>query len=575
MSAIETDVLVLGGGPAGAWAAVSAAATGARVVLVDKGRCGASGPAATGVSTLWTIPPGAARDEAVRQALGQGGELGDADCLHRVLDETHRRVEQLARWGQRFPGERGAVRVRLDGASYLRRLRRRLRASGVLVLDHQPVLQLLVDRDGVVTGATGVRPHHRYQNWTVHAGAVVMATGGCAFLSGGAGTEVNTGDGLLLAAEAGAHLSGMEFSSAYGLAPVTGGPAHPLQFEKLYDETGAVLSDQAAAFAEIGQGRRVYAALDDLPTRGRSNGTGPAGRVPLRPVLAGTVGGTGGLLLTGADCATSVAGLYAAGSVASRESMTGAVSGFGGQGGAWAIASGVWAGAGAARFALDRGTPDTMRPVPGAGLNARARIDPRAVVGLVQEHTLPLRRSYWRSAGSLRDSIAELDAMWPGAEFDLGGTGTGRLQARQAAALLAVARWTKYSALARTESRGMHRRTDHPGAAEDWRVRLTSGGLDRIWVRTDTRRPAAPVVEVRAAEVPVPLGRRLDALPPQAGAVELTADVRRTSGQESVLAAPRAERAAAELIPHSATAHSGRVSHIPAPPSCEFPLTSG
>jgi succinate dehydrogenase/fumarate reductase flavoprotein subunit len=100
---------------------------------------------------------------------------------------------------------------------------------------------------------------------------------------------------------------------------------------------------------------------------------------------------------------------------------------------------------------------------------------------------LPLRRSYWRSAGSLRDSIGELDGMWPGAEFDLGGSGVDLLRARQAAALLAVARWTKYSALMRTESRGMHRRTDHPGASDTWRMRLISGGVRSVWVR-----PGAP-----------------------------------------------------------------------------------
>ncbi|MCA0344983.1 MAG: FAD-dependent oxidoreductase, partial [Proteobacteria bacterium] len=34
---IETDVLVVGGGPAAGWAALSAAEAGARVVLADKG----------------------------------------------------------------------------------------------------------------------------------------------------------------------------------------------------------------------------------------------------------------------------------------------------------------------------------------------------------------------------------------------------------------------------------------------------------------------------------------------------------------------------------------------------------
>jgi len=48
----EADVLVIGGGPAGTWAAISAAAQGARVVLADKGFCGTSGataPSGTGL----------------------------------------------------------------------------------------------------------------------------------------------------------------------------------------------------------------------------------------------------------------------------------------------------------------------------------------------------------------------------------------------------------------------------------------------------------------------------------------------------------------------------------------------
>ena len=50
---LDADVLVLGGGPAGTWAAVKAAEAGARVVLADKGYCGASGAtAAVGTGVL-------------------------------------------------------------------------------------------------------------------------------------------------------------------------------------------------------------------------------------------------------------------------------------------------------------------------------------------------------------------------------------------------------------------------------------------------------------------------------------------------------------------------------------------
>lgn len=70
--------------------------------------------------------------------------------------------------------------------------------------------------DGAVAGAAGYR-RRAGKPYRVRAGAVVLATGGCAFLSGALGTD--TGDGALFTAEAGAELSGMEFSNSYGIAP--------------------------------------------------------------------------------------------------------------------------------------------------------------------------------------------------------------------------------------------------------------------------------------------------------------------------------------------------------------------
>ncbi|WP_264784192.1 FAD-binding protein, partial [Gluconacetobacter azotocaptans] len=42
----DADVLVIGGGLAGCWAAITAAQGGARVIVAEKGRCGTSGVAA-------------------------------------------------------------------------------------------------------------------------------------------------------------------------------------------------------------------------------------------------------------------------------------------------------------------------------------------------------------------------------------------------------------------------------------------------------------------------------------------------------------------------------------------------
>ncbi|MBO0854096.1 MAG: FAD-binding protein [Nocardia sp.] len=481
------DVLVIGGGPSGAWSALAAARAGARVILVDKQYCGGSGPSAKGPVALWDIPAGPGREEAVLRSQARGGGLADPEWLDRVAGETHRRIPHLLPWGHRQPAAAGesSTRVWLHGRRYLTALRAALVRAGVRIFDHHPALYLLRDTDGVVSGAGGVQTRNGFRTWSVRAGAVVLASGGCAFLSGVSGTDVNTGEGLLMAVEAGGELSGMEFSGAYRLATVSGRrdvPAHGL-----VDAAGSGFGDDedragSAALAALAEGQPVYAQAGSMDIGGETMVVARE-RQRVRPVLEGTVRGSGGLNLTGFDCATTVPGLHAAGDAASREATTGAVGSADGPGGGWAIASGLWAGAGAARFARGRGGIGRTRPVSGAGLNPRSGIDPRAVVGLVQEHTLPLRRSYYRCAGSLRDSIAELDAIWPVTGCDLGGVGADLVRARQAAALLVVARWTKYSALARTETRGLHRRTDHPGTAQDWCRRLQTGGVGQIWVR--------------------------------------------------------------------------------------------
>ena len=52
---LSADVLVVGGGPAGTWAAIKAAQAGADVVLVDKGRCGSSGATASVGTGIWYV----------------------------------------------------------------------------------------------------------------------------------------------------------------------------------------------------------------------------------------------------------------------------------------------------------------------------------------------------------------------------------------------------------------------------------------------------------------------------------------------------------------------------------------
>ena len=71
---LVADVLVIGGGPAASWAALTATEAGARVIVVDKGYLGTSGATAPSNTGTWFVPPGAEREAAIaRRQLLNGG----------------------------------------------------------------------------------------------------------------------------------------------------------------------------------------------------------------------------------------------------------------------------------------------------------------------------------------------------------------------------------------------------------------------------------------------------------------------------------------------------------------------
>lgn len=522
---LSADVLVLGGGPAGTWAAWSAAARGARVVLADKGYCGTSGATAPSGVGVWYVPPDPElREQARASREAMGGHLSDRSWMDRVLDQTYASVGQLASWGYPFPLDDDGQQARrsLQGPEYMRLMRKKVKAAGVTILDHSPALELLADEHGVA-GAAGVR-RQTGERWRVDAAAVVIATGGCAFLSKALGCNVLTGDGTLLAAEAGAELSGMEFSNAYGLAPAFASVTKSAfyRWATFYYEDGRVIEGAGSArgrsvIAQTLMNEPVYCILDRAPESIRAqlrasqpNFFLPFDRVGIDPLtqrfpvtlrLEGTVRGTGGIRIAGDDCATSVPGLFAAGDASTRELICGGFTGGGSHNAAWAISSGNWSGRGAAEYAArinKRSAGRNARPLGQAALRPTGArtLDPSALVHEVQAEVFPFERNLFRTQSGLSDSLARLDGLWSLArEAAPEPYARELLRGREGAAMLATARFMYETARARTETRGMHKHLDYPELDRGQQRRLIAGGLDRIWVR-----PEAGSSAVRANE---------------------------------------------------------------------------
>jgi succinate dehydrogenase/fumarate reductase flavoprotein subunit len=119
-----------------------------------------------------------------------------------------------------------------------------------------------------------------------------------------------------------------------------------------------------------------------------------------------------------------------------------------------------------------------------AGLRPRRAqrpVDLSAAVQTVRDELNAYDLNVFRCGPALARSVERLDDVWSDLADHARGEGRAAVRAREAAALVAAGRWSKASALARRESRGMHRREDAPSLDPRFASRQRSGGLDRVW----------------------------------------------------------------------------------------------
>ena len=228
---IETDVLVVGAGGAGMYAAIAAARTGARVLLADKSMVGRGGATIMAQMTVAAALGEQGPDDWTRHladTLEAGRGLVDERLAALLCEDAVERIRELDEWRVGWardpdgrmcqvtaPGHAVPRCVYVDflntGPAVAQCLRRQCartpgitRASGLAVTD-------LVVNDGVVAGAVGFNLEDSAAI-AVAARAVVIATGGLTRLYRRNSASANmTGEGYALALRAGAELVDMEF----------------------------------------------------------------------------------------------------------------------------------------------------------------------------------------------------------------------------------------------------------------------------------------------------------------------------------------------------------------------------
>ena len=224
---ITADVLILGGGLAGAFAAIKAKEAGAdKVTLVSKGKLGKDSISAFAAGVFTSFEPEEDRDSIVKSyALKEcyGSGLYDEDWLNTVLDELYERQLEMDRWGVEWEKtadgkfERKEMRWKLlksmfHGPQMMEAMAKKVIDIGVEVIGHTMITNLLTE-DGIsggrVVGAVGFEV--RTGTFRVFkAKATVLAAGACGFKARFASHKFQTGDASVMAYRAGAVLGNFE-----------------------------------------------------------------------------------------------------------------------------------------------------------------------------------------------------------------------------------------------------------------------------------------------------------------------------------------------------------------------------
>ena len=230
MPHLSTDVLVIGAGGAGMYAAIKAVERGASVILLDKGQIGRGGATIMAQMTVAVALGRQEPDSAVlhlEDTLRAGRGLCNEELAALLCEHGPERILEMEQWGTRWARENGHIKQEIAPGHSVKRccyvdflntgpavaatLRRKVseipairRISNLAVVD-------VLTRDGHASGALALNLRDG-ELIAIQAKAVVLAAGGLTKLYERNSASANMGgEAYALALWAGAELIDMEF----------------------------------------------------------------------------------------------------------------------------------------------------------------------------------------------------------------------------------------------------------------------------------------------------------------------------------------------------------------------------
>ncbi len=245
---IEAEILVIGGGLAGSFAALKCNTLGRKVVVVDKGYLSICQSRWPGGNISICLP---GDDKALwLEEFTVGGEyLNDQEWVKIQIAEAYPLLEELDQWGRdlglpimerdekgellkaKVHGDVNTENCILNGGTMMDTLRKKLIDDKVVFFDRMMMSDLIMDGDKV-QGAVGF-DYRKGETYLFKAKAVILAAAGCSFRFDPRRLHM-TGEGQVMAYEAGARLKNLDQCEAKRVprysARIRGGMATDVHF---------------------------------------------------------------------------------------------------------------------------------------------------------------------------------------------------------------------------------------------------------------------------------------------------------------------------------------------------------